>query len=517
MRRALAILAVMAGAGLAAASRASAQQPITFYFGGSQTDTAVGLVPGSTGTVPVRFLNPGLNSYPYYQYLAYARITVHFDPSKVAVLGAQGEGSGLYTIASFTAGSGVATVEASGFVYGADQPAIRLQVQLQAGVTDGAYLWLQPDSVRVWSYTLYNYGVAPGLSRIGQACHATQVWGDVDANSRVDSRDALITLSAAVGLPVSGFDLLQGDVDEDGLTNSRDALMMLSYSIGLAPSVSTALNRTGVGVPDACPALTPPGETTVFVRSGAGSGIQRLDSLSTSPVPLTANPGDQWPRLNGAGTTVAFQCPDSVFGYGVCSVPAAGGVRSPLVTGFGFSAPYPDWSPDGSHLSLYWAPEGAIVTVDSLGAGLTYIYVLPTPVTGGMWSRDGTRFLYGNTSLSTALATSPYTYSAVGGSPGDVQTAPLRWSPDGLTVAFKRGDSRIWALPSGGGAAPAPLTWFADAIGGFDWGPQGIVFSMPDTHRVPSLWLLQGGPNGPLVRLTGTGQADDQPSFRRNP
>ncbi len=520
MRRVLAVLALVLGLGLAAASRAVAQLPaVTFYAGQSQSDTATGLIPGSTGTVPVRFVNPGYNTYPYYQYLTYARFTVHFDPAKVAVLGAAPDPNGLSSVNSFTPGSGTATVEASGSVYGLDGPAVRLLVQLQVGVTDGAYLWFQPDSVQLWSYYSYTYRQALGFSRVGQLCHASQMWGDVDGNGRVDSRDALITLSAAVGLPVTGFDLAQGDVDGDGLANSRDALMMLSYAIGISPSISVALNRTGVAVPDACPGLTPPGETLVFVRGGPGGGIQRLDSLATTPFALTTNVSDRWPRLNAANSRVVFQCPDSIVGYGVCTVPAGGGARSTLVTGFGFNAPYPDWSPDGSRLSLYWAPEGAIVITDSLGAGFTYVYVTPTPVSGGMWSRDGSQFLFANGTLGTALTTSPYPFAAVGGSPADVLPAPLRWSPDGLTVAFARSDGRLWSLPAAGGTAPARLTWFDVAIGGFDWGPRGLVFSMQDGHGVPSLWLLQGGPGGPLVRLTNPGGSanDDLPSFRRNP
>lgn len=517
MRRALTVLTVAGGLALAAVPAWPQSQPVTFYFGHSSSDTAFGLVPAGTVLVPVRFQNPNYGAYPYW-YLTHARVRVHYDPAKVAVVGAVADPSGLYTLDSFSAGSGVATVEASGSVYGTDAAGFILSVQLQGGVTDGAYLWLQPDSVQAYNYYTYTYGYPPGASRIGQGCHATYMWGDVDDNSRVDSRDALITLSAAVGLPVTGFDLAHGDADGDGLANSRDALMMLSYAIGVSPSVSVSLNRTGQGDADACPALTPPGETVVFVRGGTGGGLQRLDSSSTTPAPLTTNAGDAWPRLNAAGSRVVFQCPDSVSGLAVCGVPASGGARSTLVSGFGTSAPYPDWSPDGTHLSLYWAPEGAIVTTDSLGAGFTYIYVSPTPVSGGMWSRDGSRFLYANGSLNTALSTSPYTYGALSGTPGDVQVAPLRWSPDGLTVAFGRADGRLWMLPAGGGT-PARLSWFAGAISGFDWGPQGVVFSMPDTHGVLSLWLLQGGPAGPLVRLTNPGATpgDNQPSFRRNP
>ncbi len=516
MRRALAVLVVAGGLALATAARARAQGPISFYFGNASSDTAVALVQGATVEIPVRLANPGANTYPYY-YVVAARLVVHYDPSRLTVVGAVGEPSGLSVVGRFGPGSGRDTVVASGSGYGTDAPAVRLRVQLQPGIADGAYLWLQPDSVQLYSYNT-GYAYTTGLSRVGQGCHATAMWGDVDANLRVDSRDALITLSAAVGLPVTGFDLARGDVDGDGLSNSRDALMMLSYAIGISPAVSVSLNRTATGIADACPALTPPGETVVFVRSGASAGIYRLDSLSTTPVRVTAGATDLWPRLNAAGTSVVFQCPDSIGVTAVCRVGATGTGRAALVTTGGTSLPYPDWSPDGTRIAFFWASAGSIATADSLGGSQTLVPASPATTAGVAWSRDGTRLLYGNGGLWTVLATTPFTVTTIASSV-DV-AAPLRWDPSGLVVVFKRSDQRIWFTDAGGTGTPGPVTWFATAIGGYDWeGANGIVFAMPDGRGVSSLWMLRDGQNGPLVRLTdpGAGAGDDQPSFRRNP
>lgn len=64
------------------------------------------------------------------------------------------------------------------------------------------------------------------------------VYGDVLANGKPDSGDALVLLSREVGLPIPGesservLDRL-GDANGDGLANSTDANVVLSYEIGL--------------------------------------------------------------------------------------------------------------------------------------------------------------------------------------------------------------------------------------------------------------------------------------------
>ena len=526
MRRLLAIAMLAAGFALVGPP-ARAQAPITFYFGASAADTAVGLAPGATGTVPIRLSNPLF--YSYGQYATGVRFIVHFDAAKIAVLGAAASTNGGFTaIDSTRIGTGTAMVAASGFVYGSDAEALQLVVQLQPGVTDGVYLWLETDSAQVYNYSYPPYGThrIGAQSRIGMACHSSALWGDVDGNHQVDSRDALITLSAAVGLPVSGgFDLAQGDVDGDGLTNSRDALMMLSFSIGLGTSSSGPLNRVGIALIDACPGLTAPGETVVFTRNlgGGSGGLFRLDAAATAPVQLTSVPSDQWPRLNHAGTFIVFQC-DSVGVSQVCRAGADGFGRVALTAHGGpVSQSQPDWAP-GDTIIAYNAGGGyGIGWMDSTGANK----VRNDTVTGTF----GAALAVSRVGDTLAITNSGHfgLYAFPFGSPlspaldanfGSIMyAAPIRWSPDGSTIAtvnFQAGG--ILTLPRTGGVSSAPAS-APKGIRAFDWGPQGIIFAMPDNDNVMSLWLLQGGFGGPLVRLTnpGTGHADDQPSFRRNP
>jgi hypothetical protein len=391
-----------------------------------------------------------------------------------------------------------------------------LRITLAAGATDAGYLWARVDSLA--SPGMDNLAALQGGARssVVQACHATTTWGDVDGNGRVDSRDALITLSAAVGLPVSGFDLGLGDVDEDGLTNSRDALMMLSYAIVL-PIQGT--NRLGVGIPDVCPGLTAPGETVVFWRylASGGGGIFRLDPLSTAPVQLTTDLADDYPRLNAAGTSVAFSCLyQGVIPTQVCLVDLAGTNRR-LLTGPGTPArSLPDWSPDGTKLAYLQA--GDLFTMNDLGANQTQVSASPIRAGWVAWSHDGSKLAYeenGSNLLRTVTVGAPYT----GVSLGVTSSQPIRWSPGDAGVAYQPGyGAPIWSVPAGGGT-PTPLVALAGNVHDFDWGPAGIVFSMTIGSQTPSLWLLKGGPSGTLVRLTapvGSGE-DHRPSLRRNP
>ncbi len=76
--------------------------------------------------------------------------------------------------------------------------------------------------------------------------------GDVNDDDLADSTDALIILSADVGLDTSQFcPLYCGDVNGDGVVDSTDALLVLSYDVGIPVPFPV---RTG-----ACPSsITPP-------------------------------------------------------------------------------------------------------------------------------------------------------------------------------------------------------------------------------------------------------------------
>jgi hypothetical protein len=78
------------------------------------------------------------------------------------------------------------------------------------------------------------------------------VLGDVKGGGQVSSTDALIILSADVGIKTSQYCPMNcGDVNGDGLVDSTDALIILSFDVGISVPFPV-----GTG---ACPAsVTPP-------------------------------------------------------------------------------------------------------------------------------------------------------------------------------------------------------------------------------------------------------------------
>jgi len=522
MKRLLIALLLAAGL-LLSAGRGEAQ--VQIYIGNSG-DTAVAALSGTTISVPVSAYNPvynysGCYFAPYYFYdyycLTYAQLTFVYDPTRIDSIGVEPTSPGLATLSATSPASGRFTVTASGGVGGYQEQLFRLRIKLAAGAPDGGYMWVQVDSLASPSYPGIAAVSGGARSYAAQVCHATSTWGDVDGNGRVDSRDALITLSAAVGLPVSGFSLGFGDVDDDGLTNSRDALMMLSAAIALP---IYPWNRLGVAIPDACPGLSAPGETVVFQRSQAsGGGVFRLDSLLTVPVQLTTDPSDAWPRLNAAGTTVAFQCYDPTVPQ-VCLVGLDGNTRRLLTGPEATQRTAPDWSPDGTKLAYLWQNGGPpiLFTMDSSGANQFQVGAVALRSGTVAWSRDGGRLAYLDWSLGYSVSTVTMDSAHTVVPLGVTGVGLVRWSPLDTLVAYQPSSSGpIWSVPAGGGT-PASLVTI-DGIQSFDWGPAGIVFSMAMGYQGPSLWLLKGGPTGTLVRLTAPGpsDSDNQPSFRRTP
>lgn len=108
-----------------------------------------------------------------------------------------------------------------------DTTTIRVQVsELYAA---GSFADLLPSAVPA------NQLYCPGVGR----------WGDVDGNGVAGSFDAMVMLSAAVGLNVAPNDPALGDVDGSGTTDTRDALITLSYAVGLDVSSFRVLAVAG--------------------------------------------------------------------------------------------------------------------------------------------------------------------------------------------------------------------------------------------------------------------------------
>ena len=127
-------------------------------------------------------------------------------------------------------------------------------------------------------------------------CPALGRWGDPDGNGVINTRDALIALSAAVGLDVSQFNAAMADVDGDGLTQAVDALIILSRALGIDVSGSRLFSIA----PGSCAPSTAlgsfflvPGDTTV----GTGSRIE-YTALATDSSGATVVVADVFWRVS---------------------------------------------------------------------------------------------------------------------------------------------------------------------------------------------------------------------------
>src|ERR1043165_1232113 len=196
----------------------------------------------------------------------------------------------------------------------------QITFKLAGAATDGAWFSLEPFALRDNGA---NDRLADGVVDVAQACHAFGIWGDLDGDGAVNSRDALATLSAAVGLPVPPqFDVAgRGDVDADGQVTSRAALAMLSASIGL----STGGFRVGSGIVDACaPQLKLP-RPLYFTRGSSYApgqaglfGLAIRTALDTT-VTIVGDSSDatlqyEWrPRVSPDGSEIVFTFPSGIW------------------------------------------------------------------------------------------------------------------------------------------------------------------------------------------------------------
>ena len=491
----------------AVASRRGLTQDVDIHLNG---DSALGVLPGVTELVPVYTAN--------YASITTGRLTFVFDPTKLTVNGVVSNTYGM-TATLVPRSPGVVTVATSGALpYYNDSPAFSLDVQLNGGVTDGTYIWVRPDTMQVSPTD----DRAPNYrTTIGRICHATYAYGDLDGNGRVDSRDALVTLSAAVGLPVTGFALSRGDVDRDSVATSRDALMMLSWSIALPV---TASSRLGTGVPDGCPGLSPAPATVVFVREPVG-GTGYTDTLYTIasgsstrvPVPDPNATGRVFdPRLAADGQSIVYGCyrqyPTLPYYYDqICTIHGDG-------TGFQALTPYlssdaqPDWSPSAARIVWY---NGGYLQVNPpvpLGQSQSPQLLLGSG-TAPAWSPD---------SLRIAFAYGGYIHVINSNGTGDVALPPanlypqrVRWSPASDSLAFLSFNYTIRLTSLSGGASRAMVPIAVSYPATFDWGAPGFVFALPFDASRPGfqgIWFVPH-PDGPIQRLTDS--PDIQPSFQR--
>lgn len=342
-------------------------------------DSALAGVPGADINIDLSAydnLGSGVDSFA---------VRIPFDATKLAFVGAAKlcPDSAPLNVTFGTGYADVSTASCSGYAY--SQPLARLTFQLLPGVTDGTIAGLQ-------ALALIDLAGGNRLADVAtdfvEVCHATGTWGDIDGDAQINSRDALIALSNAVGIPTGGFDVTRGDVDADGQVTSRDALAMLSASIGL----STSGFRVGAGIADACAPQPVFPRALYFVREGQSPGVAGNSGLAirTANDSAVTIPGDsadaflnyQWrPRVSPDGSTVLFVCLSSLGYPNVCKANADGSGKVNLRDSSSTDQS-PDWSPAGDSIVFV---SNSQVWVMGADGGNAHLIAGPTGVTSVAW------------------------------------------------------------------------------------------------------------------------------------
>lgn len=494
MRRRTAALALLLAvtSAFAKGSRAqSAGYAVVLDLYGINADTVFAAVSGGEVDVIVY-------SYDYMgRGVAAFDLVLHYDPARVEFVGAAAlcPDSTTYPLTATALAAGV-RLQASGCAATTTAGAnlARVRLRMAAGAVDGSFLYLRAQAL---TDRMGVNRVLDGRDGLRELCHADGVWGDIDGDNLVNSRDALIALTHAVGLPTGGFDLTRGDADADGIVSSRDALFMLTASIGGYLGGS----RTGQPLVDRCAPDAAINRTLYFVRGNTnpgaiayGSGLAYRSPGDTGFVLVgdsaEANAPNQWrPRVSPDGQSVLFVCyANWGIGYrsqNICRADANGANVQPLTQGYNDISP--DWSPDGTE--IVFLRNAQIMAMNADGTNLRLVAGSPINVTSVSWQPvGGSRRLAYTTNdykvwirgsvdsagTDTLLQTMPATTYWTGG---------IEWSPGGDSLAF---DVRFYSYP-----LDVRVTWVAPATQGFTPQPR-FALSRSNYNSTSPVWTDLG-------------------------
>jgi hypothetical protein len=516
MKRTLAVLAFGLGAATSslAAQSGSAIQFRFFYETGDTVYAA--LAGGETSVVLTAFdqASAGVGAFT---------VRVYFDPARVGYVAGSAASacpdSATFPLNPPVQGPTYVEFSASGCApvgsFGGDL--VRFRLRLEPGPATGAVLYADPVSV---SQSDGTPRPNDGEAALAEICLGTTVWGDVDADGAVGSRDALIALAGAVGLPTGGFTLSYGDVDSDGRVTSRDALFMLSRAVELP----TFGSRTGQAIAEHCAPQVALPDSLYYQTEGGSRATPGVSGL-TIRVPgdtafaITGDSaanffnGTKWrPRVSPADGSVLVACYYNTSNSQICRRDAGGALT--LLTSFPFNVhESPDWSPAGD--SIIYVRDGQTFIMDAGGGGQSAIPGTPSFVNSVAWNpQAGSRVIAYTTQGSNGavhtrnLDTGADAVVAAGdflvtrGQPDLVD-----WNPAGDSLAFAMFIDNKKAVIIAPAIASAPLTKrVSSELASANeplWRSDGIVFQLGGA-AYGQLYFRRN--DGTVVRLTRVAQ-----------
>jgi hypothetical protein len=506
---------------LAADARAAAQQvyvyPERYYgFGG---DTALIIPTGKTEYLQlVGSVTGGVAAYS---------ISIFVDTTRLRIVAAESlPGYGLPSPTITRNAADRITLSASGTGYSAGAYLARIAVQAVPGATMGSLF-----SFRVNSWTTQaGATVDPRTIRtdIENGCIANVLWGDPDSSLTVTGRDALIALTSAVGLPVTGFDLTVADVDEDLQVTSRDALLMLAYAIG---ENSEYYYTYKAGVPKAgrCAPLAGVPSGMAFLRgSGSLYRVPAGDSVAVAVGSATAFYTSHPVRWLPDGTKIlatAYTNTAASYYYEPIAVTVASGVEDTLARNTAYDGGG-TYSPDGLRIAFHSTRSSYYLwLMDATGANpaqaQSAVTVTNYSASNPAWSPDGQRVAF--TGYQTCCTSGLWTTLVSDGSvrlefPVSSSYPPLNpsWSPAGDSLLFNA-NSRVYAVSSPDTAtAPPEAVSLSGSLDNASWTSAGILFRRVQGTSTPATYdFYLRRPDGRILRVfRAAGTSDLAAGFR---
>lgn len=430
-------------------------------------------------------------------------ITMFFADTRVTLVRADSVPGSVWAAPSITTGSGFARLTLTPGVVGTPVTTSRLATlyfKVSGSAAEGSLVSMRVNSLVAADGATNLF--PKHRTRLLNVCQALQVYGDIDGNRIVNSRDALIAMTAAVGLPVGGFDVTIGDVDQDLMTTTRDALMILSQGIGLYTGSQAGRNKA-----NRCAPLATMPDAFAFYYGGNLATIAKGDSARVVGPPMYDG---YYPSWAPDGSAVAFVSYVSTApaGYKVIRANATTGTAIDTIQSVN-DAYAAAWAPDGTRFAFvsggqiyYMNADGANRVALSSTSGL-YVEAYSRLA----WSPDGKQLAFVAYETSACCVDRLWTMDA-GDSVPPVKVFPdssfypvdPQWSPAGDSLVYDfTGESRPYRAASADVVIGVPAVFLADAMDYPAWSSNGIAINNYAAGRA-GFFLRQS--TGRVVRLT---------------